>query len=81
MQLKKKKKKKTTETDLAPHFGLGLIYFRVFELLLFKISHFLMYFKKDTENEQTSMPDAWTLIFKMPVLLKRVTKNTSDISA
>ena len=40
-----------------------------------------MYFKKDTENEQTSMPDAWTLIFKMPVLLKRVTKNTSDISA
>jgi len=40
-----------------------------------------MYFKKDTENEQTGMHDAWTLIFKMPVLLKRVSKNTSDISA
>lgn len=66
-----------TEFWTEPHL---FIYFIVVELLPLLKSYFLMYFRKGAENEQRRVLDAWGLVSKTPVSLRRVTRNPSDVS-
>lgn len=66
-----------TEFWTEPHL---FIYFIVVELLPLLKSYFLTYFRKGAENEQRRVLDAWGLVSKTPVSLRRVTRNPSDVS-